>query len=1385
MTHSASFPDPALRKARRTRATEGVKKSRPDRRRWVERLCRLLCGKPPAFREAAGPEELTVFLLLAAGPERLSLSPETRSGRGAQQAAKPRFFHTFTGAELQTMNLRGGSARSAEAGTRFGARVRSIGLCFLMLALAALWPQGASAEGETPVRTEVASPSRVAALYAHLPLSFEINQGQTDPSVKYLAHGPGYTLWLTADQAVFALRSSAQPSTTPLPVVRLKLVGSDAAPRVWGEQPLPGRINYFLGNNPQAWHTEIPTFAQVRYGSVYRGVDLVYYGRQGELEYDFELAAGADPRHIHLGVEGGERLELTPGGDLLLHVAGGEVRLQRPVAYQRVGLERRSVAVRYVLGPAGPDLGVKDSRSPDVRARRLRSQEVGFAVGSYDRLQPLVIDPVLSYATYLGGTGGDVAYAIAVDSSGNAYVTGQTFSTDFPTAPTTPAPFQSANKGNGDVFVTKLNSSGSSSGSGLAYSTYLGGTGADAGYGIAVLNGDAFITGTTSSLDFPVAPTVAPTAFQTTYGGDGDAFITQLNSTGDKLTYSSYLGGRGPEVGQAVAVDSMGNAYVTGYTQSSDFPTVGPFQPTTGGGQDAFVAKVNFGGTELLYSTYLGGSNADTGQAIRVDNSEMPNAYVAGFTFSTDFPTKNATQSSNNGPPDAFVAVLDSAGSALVFSTYLGGSSDDRAFGIALDSSGGIYVTGQSLSADFPTTSGSLQTVNHGAPPGSTAGDAFATKFNPSGAGLSYSTFIGGSGADQGNGIAVDSLGEAFITGFTQSSPGPPAGFPILDAVQSDIDLGLGGSCKGNLCSDAFVTKLNASGNGLVYSTYLGGSGADSGQGIALDSTGDPYVAGDTQSTDFPAIAGAYQGVLKGTAGNAFVAKIDKADSPNIAVAPAALNFGNQALSVPSTTQTMTVVNAGTAPLTITEITSSETQYTETSDCVATLNAGGGTCKINVTFTPTATGALGATLSITDNAASSPQSFNLSGTGVTAGTAVTLTPTSLSFSNQAVGTTSSPQTVTITNTGTAVLTITSITISGDFLQTNTCAAAPLNNLLNPMQSCTASVTFAPTASGARSGALSISDNATGSPQTVALSGASTAQFSLTSSSPMTTTLVGSTSVNIPISASGTNFTGSITLSCSASGQTCTFNPASILVGQTSTVTVTGLSASTPSPFNFTVIGTSGSQAATLSLTILFEDYSLSATPLLNTITAGSPATYTIIVTPLNGFNGQVNLSCTGQPPGSTCAFSSTSVTPNGTSPKSVSVTINTTLTSSWPRGSGRGPTGKWPLLPITGLIIGIMGLAALWRFLPLGERTPALAASGLRRWLSLPRLAAAGLMLALLLLAGCRSANLSPTGTPTGNYSITINGTLNSNTAVVRTTIITLAVECPPNATCP
>ena len=841
---------------------------------------------------------------------------------------------------------------------------------------------------------------------------------------------------------------------------------------------------------------------------------------------------------------------------------------------------------------------------------------VHFEIPKYDRSKPLVIDPVLSYATYLGGTGGDVAYGIAVDSSGNAYITGITNSSGFPVF----GPEQNTNKGNGDAFVTKLNPAGTA----LLYSTYLGGTGADTATGIAVdLTGDAFVTGTTTSSDFPVtlATSTTPGAFQTTYGGNGDAFVTQLNSVGSALVYSSYLGGHGADFGQAVAVDSAGNAYVTGSTQSNDFPVVGLLQPAPGGSSDAFVAKVNFSGSALVYSSYLGGVQADSGQSIKVDSSG--NAYVAGYTFSPDFPLQNPYQGANAGAPDAFVAKLNAAGSALVYSTYLGGSGDDRAYAIALDSTGNAYVAGKTQSTDFPTFSTTLNVLQ-----GQNAGgtDAFIAKLSASGASLTYSTYLGGTGFDQANGITVDSSGDAFVTGFTQSSD-----FPTASPTQALLGIRGGSACGTTLCSDAFVTEVNPAGSGLVYSTYLGGNSADFGQSIALGPAGATFVTGSAASSNFPAIAGAFQGSLAGVAGNAFVAKMSSANSPGIAMVPQTLDFGDQTVGVRSSAETVSIINEGTAPLSITAITLTA-PFTESDNCTGgNISPGGGTCTLTVWFTPTATGAATDSITITDNASGSPHTLTATGTGVTAATAVTVSPTSLSFSHVKVGSVSDPQTVTLTNTGNSVLNITGVTVSGDFIQTNTCGA--LLNLLNVGQSCSFSVSFQPVGTGARTGNLSISDNASGSPQTVTLSGTGDAVYSLSSTSPKTTIDVGNATATFSVSAAAaTSFTGNITLACS-SGVTCSFNPSTIFVGQSSTLTVSNLTAGIANPFNFTVSGISGSQSATLSLTILLADFSLSVSPALNTIVSGQPAGYTVAVTPSNGFSKSVQLGCANLAPG--------------------------------------------------------------------------------------------------------------------------------------------------------
>lgn len=1173
--------------------------------------------------------------------------------------------------------------------------------------------------------------------FAQLPLSFEANRGQTDSRVKYLARGQNYTLFLTEHDAVLALSSGVSGRTGHKPpssaVIRLRLLGSSAGVRVTGESLLGGTSNYFLGNDPRNWHTHIPNYARVRYHQVYPGIDLVYYGRQGELENDFVLSPGSDPDSIRIGLKGVDGLRVDPSGDLVLKVGEGEVYLRQPRAYQG----NREISVHYVLD-------AKD--------------EVGFKLGRYDRRQQLVIDPVLAYSTYFGGSGGDIGYGIAVDSSGNAYVTGISNSADFPTSTGSSS---TSSGGAGDAFVVKINPAGTASTTSttpqLVYSTYLGGNGTDSGNAITIdLSGDAYVTGSTSSTNFPFTTGV----FQSTYGGAGDAFVAEVNSTGSSIVYASYLGGSGEDSGLGIALDSSKNAYVTGYTQSPNFPTVTtvtPAQPTNAGSSDAFIAKVNFDATALDYSTYVGGSQADVAQSIKVDSSG--NAYIAGYTFSSNFPLTNPVQGSNAGIVNAFVTEVDPTGANFLFSTYLGGSGDDRAFGLALDSGGSVYIAGSSKSTDFPTTTGVVQGTNLG------LSDAFVAKLNPAGPTVTYATLLGGAGSDQANGIAVDSSGNAYITGFTNSSNFPPA-----SPIQALLGItGGSASCGTSTCTDAFVAELNPTATALVQSTYLGGNGADYGHAIALGPTGNPYVTGSTSSSNFPATAGAFQSSLNGVAGNAFIAEIDPANSPGISIVPQSIDFGNQTLNVRSAVKTVTITNEGTAALNITQITFTETDSTgntdfaETDNCVGTVAASGGTCTINITFTPGSTGLETGTFSIDDNASGSPHVINVKGTGVTSATAVTVSPSSLSFGNVTVGDVSPAQTVTITNTGTQTLTFTGFSASGDFTQTNTCTS----NTLNVGQSCSVSVTFSPSATGARNGSLSISDNAAGSPQVVALSGTGVAQFTLSSPSSNVTTVIGSTSATFNIAAStSSGFTGSITLTCPAS-LSCSFDPATILAGQTSTLTVSGLTTSMANPFTFNVIGTSGSQSTTVSLNLLFADYTLSASPSLNTIVAGSAATYNLTLTPINGFDQQVQLACgNGMPPGATCTFSNSSVTPSGVT--KVALTIQTTKNASAPPPPAV-PPGMVPPLMLAFSVLVLAGLLALSRR---RNRFPGLAG---RRWVVVQVCTLCLLLLGETFLVSCRSTPTT-TGSTTGNYTITINGTLGSNSSVVRSTNVNLSI---------
>jgi hypothetical protein len=685
--------------------------------------------------------------------------------------------------------------------------------------------------------------------YGKVPLSFEANQGQSDSRVRFLSRGNGYSLFLTSNEAVVVLRQSeADQSRNDLrvartavgarhrksAVVRMRLVNANPRPQAAGHDELPGKTHYFIGNDPARWRTNIPTYAKVRYEGVYPGIDLVYYGNQGRLEYDLVVAPRADPGVVALAFEGAREVRIDARGDLVLTVEGGEVRQHKPVVYQEVAGVKREVVGRYVMkGPC----------------------QVGFRVAAYDPSRPLIIDPVLVYSTYLGGSSVEVGHDIAVDGAGRAYIAGVTGSTDFPT---TAGAFQTTNGGgeqfNGDAFVAKLNASGS----GLVYATYLGGSADEQRVDVAIdETGNAYVTGDTTSTDFPTTAG----AVQTTSAGDIDAFVTKLNATGSGLVYSTYLGGSSLDAGTGIAVDGAGSASVTGFTLSTNFPTTAGAVQTTyaGGNGDAFVTKLNAAGSGLVYSTYLGGSDVDTGFGIAVDGAGS--AYVTG-SARTSFPTTagaaQTTYAGGNG--DAFVTKLNATGSGLVYSTYLGGSDFDTGFGIAVDGAGSAYVTGFARSTNFPTTAGAAQTTYAGGD-----ADAFVTKLNTAGSGLVFSTYLGGSSDEVAEGIAVDGAGSAYATGGTASTD--------FSTTAGAIQTTHGGGF-----TDAFVTKLDTTGSALVYSTYLGGVDNDSGSAIALNGLGNAYVTGFTGSTNFPTTAGAVQTTLAGE-GDAFVTTLNATGS--------------------------------------------------------------------------------------------------------------------------------------------------------------------------------------------------------------------------------------------------------------------------------------------------------------------------------------------------------------------------------------------------------------------------------------------------------------------------------------------------------------------------
>jgi hypothetical protein len=754
------------------------------------------------------------------------------------------------------------------------------------------------------------SPKQILATYSHLPLMFEPNQGQIDAGVKFAARGSGYGLYLTAQEAVLVLEHAASDARHPAAqtsAVSMQLVGANSGAEPVGDVQLPGRSNYFIGNDPTKWHRDIPQFARVRYHNVYPGVDLVYYGNRGQLEYDFEVAPGSDPGQValrfrNLPDHSPKNPRIVVGGDLVLDVAGSDVRLRAPHVYQKFGAEERSVAGRFQL-------------------RGQRNDEVGFELGAYDRSQTLIIDPVLAYSTYLGGTGAESCSAItglpftpgcpaiAVDAASNAYVAGSTESTNFPQ---TTGEFQPdlAAGATANVFIAKFNPTGT-----LLFATYLGGNGTDYAAGVATDTGfDVIVAGTASSGNFPTTDGPNNAAFQTTpVSGGKHVFVSKLDPTGRILLYSTYLSGHGIDIASGLAVDQGGsNAYVTGTTTSADvgtgFPsTIGAYQtqPKIPNLNQFFFTKVDpnaSGSASVLYSTYFGGSSPSTGTVvgggITVDTNS--NAYFTGGTNFIDMPVLNAFQATNKGGYDVIVAKFNPSGvtgTQLLYSTYLGGSGDDIGYGIAVDTSPNAYVTGSTTSSDFnagDTGTTALQSSNGGGT------DAFVAKLGILCTGtactvplpLDYFTYLGGAGTDVGTAIGVDNNAAARITGWTNSPNFPIVGNPLQKTFG-------GGS------SDAFYASIDTLATCSPITTptcaptstssYFGGSLADMGTSIALDQQGSSYLTGETWSNNFPVLNSA-QGNIGGQ-NDAYVAKLAPVlnlTMPTPAATPLVVGVGSQ-----------------------------------------------------------------------------------------------------------------------------------------------------------------------------------------------------------------------------------------------------------------------------------------------------------------------------------------------------------------------------------------------------------------------------------------------------------------------------------------------------------
>ena len=1010
----------------------------------------------------------------------------------------------------------------------------------------------------TATPSEQASPAahaRIAQAYEKLPLTFEANHGQSDKQVKFLSRGEGYTLFLTGDEAVLSLRrapaertdrnrlaslqaTAFRPGNEASAVLRMKLLHANTSAPVAGLDEQEGKSNYFIGNDPSQWQTNVSNFSQVRYQNAYPGVDLVYYGNQRQLEYDFVVAPGADPNRIALDIaaesaSAGKHisapLHIADNGDLLVPTDSGEVRFHKPVVYQT-----DSSTDAHEVG--GKPATVLAENSIDGRWIIKGGTQVGFEIGAYDSSRPLVIDPALAYSTYIGGTGTDGAFGVAIDSVGDAYVTGFTTSTNFPTK----NPFQKALAGGIDTFVTKFNRTGTA----LVYSTYIGGNSTEYPFGIVVdSSGSAYELGNTGSANFPTTAG----AYQRTCASCSnypDVFLTKLSPTGSSLSYSTFVGGNGDDRAFGITLDAANNAYMVGWTTSTNFPvTANAFQKQNNGGiSDAFVTEVSADGSELIFSTYLGGSGQDVGFGIALDASNNPVA--TGYTYSTNFPvTAGAFQTTTTVNGAAWVTKLNVGGSQEIFSTFLGGTNGTSAGNsIKVDTPGNIYVTGYTCASDFPVTAGVVQQT-FGGDCTNAGGDAFVTKLNPEGVKAVYSTYLGGAGDDVGFSIGLDNMNDVYITGRSSST-----NYPVTPGAFQPVNAG---------GYDTIFTILNPQGTELLYSTYLGGTGVDVAFVMAVDKLGNSYIIGRSYSTNFPVTPGVFQSTLKGST-NAVVFKFTPGDQ----AWPMLLNFGIEAIGVTSSSLTSTLTNSGTTALSISNVGlvgTGAAAYTVTGNTCGASLAVGASCTVTLTFTPPSAGTFAAILAFTDGAQNSPQNVSL--TGIGSSSSVSLTPASLAYGTQLIGTSSPSQAATLTNTGTTVIDISSIATTGPFSQTSNCSST-----LAVGANCSINVVYTATKAGTETGSLSITDSASNSPQTVALTGVGTVmsyspgslnfgnQTKGTSSQPQTITVTNIGS--LPVTLNSIRITGSRVTSFSiASTSTCPLTTALLGAGASCTVNV--------------------------------------------------------------------------------------------------------------------------------------------------------------------------------------------------------------------------------------